>query len=87
MKYPWLSSLNLKSEDDVIRYMRMLIENKLSYHPDDNPEEVIFGEPEDKPTPEDILQMKRLHKEMWEVCVPWKIFTQNRELFREYCKV
>jgi hypothetical protein len=82
--YPELARMKIASDEDTRAYLTWLARHDLSYHLDDNLDEIIWGDPEKKPTSEDVEEMKRLDVEMWRAGDPWRLLEDDRELWKLY---
>jgi N-acetylglucosamine kinase-like BadF-type ATPase len=83
MQYPELKAWKIRNADDGKAYIRWLVANKLTFHFDDSPEDIIWSGTDKKPTPEDVAELSRIHDELWGAGDPWA-WLEDQELWNLY---
>lgn len=77
-----IPTFTFKTDDDVKRYFEFLIEEELTYHLDDEPKDIRWyldiGY-------EDIKQLQKNHRALWDYCDPWLFMEQFPDYWDRYC--
>ena len=84
MNYPELKNFRIECKDDVKTYLKWLVKNRLDYHLDDSPEDIVWNAAVKQPDKQDIKEMRRLTDAMWSVCNPWELFDEDEALWNLY---
>tara|TARA_B100000809_G_scaffold38596_1_gene33745 strand:- start:1352 stop:1618 length:267 start_codon:yes stop_codon:yes gene_type:complete len=71
-----LLAVPITSTDDARTFIQFLIDNKMFFHLDDHPADIVWDV-----VPDSLDEMTKRHAEMWEVGNPWKYAEDIINLF------
>lgn len=71
----------IKTDEDIKRYLQWLIDNKCTYHFDDSIDDVCFGP---DVTEEQLDFMREMSKRLDQHCDIWVWFELNDDMYEKY---
>ena len=79
-----MKRFKFNTEEDVVQFIKYLIDNGLNFHLDDDPEEINWWK---TPVSEgDIAILKLNMIDLWDYCDPWLVLSKHPEIEDAYIK-